>query len=166
EGPDGEECFPGQGLEICDLVYVSCEELCVDESLIDPNFICPGFQFPVCGCDGITYQNACIARWHHGVTTWTLGECDVFEIQIPVENDTPFYMTNPVENELRLGWKGKQLTEILIYNLHGQMIQRTLTDHDEDGFTQLDVSTLPPGLYILQVSDSEGNVRTEKFVKT
>lgn len=166
EGPEGEECFPGQGLEICDLVYVSCEELCVDESLIDPNFICPGFEFPVCGCDGITYQNACIARWHYGVTTWTLGECDVFEIQIPVENDTHFYMTNPIENELRFGWKGRQLTEILIYNLHGQMIQRTLTDHDEDGFTQLDVSTLPPGLYILQVSDSEGNVRTEKFVKT
>lgn len=29
---------------------------------------------PVCGCDGITYGNACSAQCQ-GVTQWTQGEC-------------------------------------------------------------------------------------------
>jgi hypothetical protein len=30
---------------------------------------------PVCGCDGVTYGNACVAR-ASGVPEWTLGACE------------------------------------------------------------------------------------------
>ena len=48
---------------------------CIDESLIDPNAICPAVWNPVCGCDDVTYANPCEAENYGGVTEFTFGEC-------------------------------------------------------------------------------------------
>lgn len=50
-------------------------ELCVDESLVDPGAICPTVFDPVCGCNGISYSNACEAQALGGVLQWTEGAC-------------------------------------------------------------------------------------------
>ena len=51
-------------------------EPCVDESLIDPEAICPTVIDPVCGCNGISYNNACEAQALGGVLQWTEGVCE------------------------------------------------------------------------------------------
>lgn len=165
QGPEGEECFPDEGFQVCRLIFVSCPELCINENLIDPDYSCPNLNFKVCGCDGITYQNACVAEHYYGVTTWTPGVCNVISFAIPEIPGEPLLLTNPVEEILKISWEGTRLSTIHIYNLHGQLMETPPPDPDNDGFAQTDVSHLPPGLYLLQVRNENGNIRTEKFVK-
>ena len=63
------------------LLVISCskdkendDENCIDESLIDNTSACIEIYDPVCGCDGITYDNYCVAD-SSGITSYVAGEC-------------------------------------------------------------------------------------------
>jgi len=48
---------------------------CFNAAAVSPNTPCPLGLIPVCGCDGNTYNNACEAYNHYGITSWTNGPC-------------------------------------------------------------------------------------------
>ena len=48
--------------------------LCIDSNLIGNADECIEIYDPVCGCDGITYDNYCVAD-SSGITSYVEGEC-------------------------------------------------------------------------------------------
>ena len=61
------------------LIILSCNNDdntpdCIDSSRIDPDLACTEEYAPVCGCDEITYPNACYAE-KSGLTLYSNGTC-------------------------------------------------------------------------------------------
>jgi hypothetical protein len=49
---------------------------CIDDSLIRDDVVCTMDYNPVCGCDGVTYPNACVAKYFKGVARYEAGPCN------------------------------------------------------------------------------------------
>ena len=63
-----------QSILIFSFFLLSCEdakeEICIDESKINPDVACPEIFAPVLGCDEKIYSNSCKAE-KNGVRFWT-----------------------------------------------------------------------------------------------
>jgi|GEM_PF-2342733 len=55
--------------------YSSIQAQCFDEDLLEPDGICTLLYQPVCGCNGVTYSNPCVAEKFGGVTSYEAGPC-------------------------------------------------------------------------------------------
>ncbi len=53
---------------------VQSGEVCIDSTLINDSIVCIEIYDPVCGCDGNTYANYCIAN-RSGVISYIGGAC-------------------------------------------------------------------------------------------
>ena len=118
---------------------------CIDTNIIDLNVLCPGVIDPVCGCDSTTYQNACIAQNHFGVTSFQPGACATAGQPWLEESDVVIY-PNPSDGMVYL--IGENLSELVgyaVYSLDG----RILLHSDFKGV--INVQSLIPGHYMVRL---------------
>ena len=73
------------------------------------------------------------------------------------EKDAFSTYPNPVVNTLNIS-SNRQITESIIYNLSGQKVLQTEQ-------TEVDVSGLPDGMYILRAQTTDGYIYQDKFIK-
>jgi hypothetical protein len=131
---------------------------CIDSTLIDLNAICPTVFLPVCGCDSVTYSNACEATNYGGVLFYTDGPCivSVNELIKKIE-----IFPNPTSSFININADLDGRKEMQVLNISGQIAMK-------DSFyakkKTIDLSELPTGFYFIRITTKDGAL-TQRIIK-
>lgn len=120
--------------------------ICVDSSQIDLTALCPAVVDPVCGCNGITYNNSCEATYYGGVTSYTAGAC----ITGVSESDESFLSIypNPIENNFRIITQGKPADYATVTDIAGSVLLTIPGNRLND---EVNASAWSAGTYFVQL---------------
>ncbi len=137
--------------------------LCIDSTLIDLSAICPMIWAPVCGCDGVTYANNCIAVNYGGVLTWEQGECITSVEEFDASLLTLF--PNPVSDMVYIKNESNRAIQLLeVYDQQGRLIASKPIESSRQ--PTLEVSQLPSGYYQLRIYfEKTQSIITKSFIK-
>lgn len=130
---------------------------CKDFTTIDSTANCVPTVQEVCGCDGVTYINACTAEKYNGVQSWTAGACPDTNTTVPIIEalQSIKLYPNPAQNVLWVD--AGELTEGTLYltDITGKLLlTRSI---DGVGAMQVDITNMETGLYLVTLY-SEGKV--------
>jgi hypothetical protein len=136
---------------------------CIDTSLIDLQTPCPNLYFPVCGCDSVTYFNACEAIYYHGVTQYTEGPCG--QTAITEESTHDFLMLpNPFNDLLKITFFTPSFQKQLsLYGMDGVLLFREIFSEQ---FHVIDLSFLRNGNYMIEIQSlDDASMYHRKVIK-
>jgi hypothetical protein len=131
---------------------------CVDSTLINNAIDCIAIYDPVCGCDGITYGNSCVAIYYHGIMNYTSGECGVGVNELMEQIEI---FPNPTNGFIQINADLGGRKELTVMSISGQTV---LKDSFLNNKKTLDLSSLPAGMYLVKMTSKDGNV-TQRIIK-
>ena len=116
--------------------------------LINLEFPIAPDTYPVCGCDDVTYFNADVAYYHHGVTTYTPGECTT-GIEAVKPTSKISVSPNPTDVMVVITLNTSESTVYRLYSIDGTIVR---TGNTTGVKTTMDLSSLASGIYFLEAA--------------
>ncbi|MBX2871463.1 MAG: T9SS type A sorting domain-containing protein [Saprospiraceae bacterium] len=160
-GEDGWCCH----LDSLPLVVPECGQPipCIDPNQIDQTVSCSLTPDPVCGCDGKTYLNACVAEFYNGLTSWTPGPCGQ-PIARPEERAASVLLfPNPTPGDLQVRLPQSDNYQVQVLDLNGKILIEK--QYHETTQFQLSLHEQPGGIYYLRIKGAKGFTEQRSFVK-
>jgi hypothetical protein len=134
--------------------------VCVDSSLIDLTVFCPAVVDPVCGCNGITYNNSCEATYYGGVTEYTTGPCIT---GVSEQNSLDFSIVpNPFNDNFRIILKDYEPTHATLVDLTGRVLEVIPASSMQQA---VDASLRPAGMYLIFLYRGNMQVGCQAIIK-
>jgi hypothetical protein len=156
--------------QFCLAVYIT--HGCIDTSLICPpgSLCCDAPLYdPVCGCDSVTYDNACVAYLLNGVTHSTSGPCitGINEINTVLKNLS--LLPNPATDHTELQFDLLRASRVVIQvtDMLGAVVAETNAGTLAAGKIRLPIPVhhLPAGIYLLKVNVNGTVTGVKKLIK-
>ena len=135
-----------------------CLGQCVDTlNFPDPFPPCNTDFTPVCGCDGVTYRNACYAEFGARLFQWQEGPCNPVAINI---------YPNPATNWLfvDIATQFESDVQIVVFDRSGNIAYSNNLSSVSRGFINIPLNGFGRGLYMI-MAESNGYVELLKFIR-
>lgn len=155
----------------CDTLFIT--HACIDSTLINcnnPTICCDFVPFiPVCGCDSVTYNNACEAVNMFGVSRYYIGSC-ISGIHEPTGLLQKIsLLPNPALEEAALTFDLMQPTfvQVQLRSVIGQLLYTYPAGHLNSGTHRiaLPIQLLSAGVYLMELSLNGKPLVVRKLVK-
>jgi len=86
----------------------------------------------------------------------------VLDVPVIATNNNWLLYPNPAKNNINISFTNSVYHRVVLSNEMGKVLETTETTND---MLQMDINTLPNGIYFITVCDNQKNIETRKFIK-